>query len=186
MSQDDANPHAVTPESAPDDAADVSQATEDELEEDDFDDEEEIPPPKERPTATRSLRAVRRAISRAQTRAVMLEHLARVVAIDFRGTECEPPRLLLRVPGGGAFAVERDDVTDLENDLLDLAADERSKIVRISGAGVAVDPADVDIDRHLRGSILRPPHDENPVDNPEHRRAAAAYSADSKAARTVG
>jgi hypothetical protein len=144
--------------------------------------QQEMPWLRERTTATRSLQVVRRAINRAQAKALMLEHLSRAVAIDFRGTDFAPPRLLVRVPGGGAFAVEPDDVIDLELELLGLAASERSKIARILSAGVTVDPGDVDIGPGVAVSLPRPPDDESPVDNPEFRRASNAQDATAKAA----
>jgi hypothetical protein len=144
--------------------------------------QQEMPWLRERTTATRSLQVVRRAINRAQAKALMLEHLARVVAIDFRGTDFAPPRLLVRVPGGGPFAVEVDDVLELELELQSLAANERSKIARIQGAGVMVDPGDVDIGPGVAVSLPRPPQDESPVDNPEFRRASNAQDATARAA----
>jgi hypothetical protein len=133
---------------------------------------DELPFLREKPRAERALYVVRRALNRAQVRAMMLEHAARVVAVDFGGTEVSAPKLLFRVPGAGSFGAERDDVHELEVELLGLAAKERSKISRILGAAVLVVPEDVDVSRDLGGPLPRPPPDEVLVCN-------AAYKTDS-------
>jgi hypothetical protein len=103
--------------------------------------------------------AVARAILRGQTRALILEHAARVAGEDFRGSEVAPPRMLLTVPGGGPFPAELNDVCELEIDLMQMAAVERQKIARLMDCPVTVDPSDVDHPIPLRGAGTRLPQD---------------------------
>lgn len=92
----------------------------------------------------RSFSVVARAVLRAQTRALVYEHLAAVAAAHFRGTDAKPPKLLLRVHGGGPYPAEIDDVNEIELELLAAAGTARRQIGRLLRAGVLADPADVD------------------------------------------
>jgi hypothetical protein len=139
---------------------------------------DELPFLREKPRAERALYVVRRALARAQVRAMMFEHASRIVAVDFGGTEVSPPKLLFRLPGAGSFPAEREDVHELEVELLGLAAKERSKVSRILSACVMVDPTDIDINRDLGGPLPRPPADEVLVCN-------AAYKTDGGSSRAV-
>jgi hypothetical protein len=105
----------------------------------------------------RSYEVVARAVQRAQTRALIFEHLAQVAGEDFRGSDVSPARMLLTVPGGGPFPARLEDVRGVEQDLRELGDIERQKIARLMDGTVRVEPSDVDPPRTVRGIGARFP-----------------------------
>ena len=95
---------------------------------------------------TRSMSVVFRAIVRHQTRALMFERLAAVAGDLFRGNTGLPPALLLKLPGGGPFPAELEDVCELECELSRMASNERIKIAKLMSADVLTKAGDVDHD----------------------------------------
>ena len=95
---------------------------------------------------TRSMSVVFRAIVRHQTRALVFERLAALAGDLFRDHEGRPPALLLKLPGGGPFPAELEDVCDLECELSRMASHERIKIAKLMSADVLTKAGDVDHD----------------------------------------
>lgn len=95
---------------------------------------------------TRSMSVVFRAIVRHQTRALMFERLAALAGDLFRDHEGRPPALLLKLPGGGPFPAELEDVCDLECELSRMASNERIKIAKLMSSDVLTKAGDVDPD----------------------------------------
>lgn len=93
---------------------------------------------------TRSMSVVFRGIVRAQTRALVFERLAVVAGDLFRGNECRPPALLMKLPGGGAFPAELEDIIEIESELARMASSERIKIARLMASAVLAKADDVD------------------------------------------
>lgn len=136
-----------------------------------------MPVPDTNGPAVRSLQVVGRAIERAQTFAMVYEHVASLVGPLFRGTENMPPKLLMRVPGGGAYAATVDDVIEIEVELLRRAADERLKIGRLLGAGVLARPEDVDRKAAVHRPVSPTPSGERVVENAAFTKVAVSRGA---------
>lgn len=118
---------------------------------------------------------VMRAVARSQARALMYERLAIEAADLFRGNDFKPPRLLLKLPGGGPFPVEVEDVMDVEGELAQMASAERLKVVSLLASAVHADPAEVDLRRGDPGRASVPmPEGEMVVENPAARSATPA------------
>jgi hypothetical protein len=125
------------------------------------------------PPELRSMGVVIRAVMRGQARALIFERLAHEVARLFRGVDGEPPRLLLKLPGGGAFPCELEDVMEIERGFARMASDERLKIAKLMSSAVLADPAEVDRrDEVSRGPNVPTPEGEVLVPNPAVRSAA--------------
>jgi hypothetical protein len=123
----------------------------------------------------RSMAVVARAVTRAQGRALVYERLAIEAANLFRGNDFRPPRLLLKLPGGGPFPVEVDDVMEIEGELAQMASEERLKVTRLLASPVHADPAEVDLRREVSGKANVPvPEGETVVENPTARSTTAA------------
>jgi hypothetical protein len=124
------------------------------------------------------MRVVMRAVARAQARALMYERLAIEAGDLFRGNDFRPPRLLLKLPGGGPFPVEVEDVMEVEGELAQMASMERSRIAGLMASTVHADPEEVDLHREVPGKANVPvPEGECMVPNPEVRATAAAATA---------
>ncbi len=139
------------------------------------------PPPvladKEERRDTRSMRTVFRSIVRSQTRALTFERLAVVVADLLRGGDSQPPQLLLKLPGGGAFAAEVDDVLEIEAELVRMGSAERMKLASLMASVVRVHARDVDRDQMPRGPNAPIPAGEGLLDNPGFRAASSVAAA---------
>ncbi len=84
------------------------------------------------------LEAVMGEVRRLQARALILEHAAQTLLTNFAADGDKSPRLLLQVPGGGAFAADVDDLFELQQELLALAGRERTRVRQLLCSVVAV------------------------------------------------
>jgi hypothetical protein len=84
------------------------------------------------------------ALLRTQTRAVVFTHLGEYVLTHFGVGDAGPPKLLLRLPGGGPFPADPEYLIDLSNELRHLASSERAKAARILASYATPAAKDVD------------------------------------------
>jgi hypothetical protein len=142
------------------------------LHEDESDVPDDLPWLKAAPTETRSLTTVLRALTRHQSRALMLARLAHVVMEEFLGCEGRPPTKVLQLQNGARFTVDPDDALELQMDLTRMSLEERHKLQMIERAGVQVDPNAVDIKASFSPVGVPGPAGECVVDNPRGKAAS--------------
>ena len=129
----------------------------------------ESPEPIHEPRSTRSMKEVMRALKRATSRALIFEHLARLVGRDFMDTPAGKARLRLQLQDGSPCQPEVDDVFEIEQELVAMASEERRKSATIRAARVPIDPAVVDHYETKRGPFVAAPVGEAIVTAPTAR-----------------
>lgn len=96
------------------------------------------------PVETRRMEDVVGALMRSQTRALVFTHLSHQVISQFGVGDAGPPRLLLRLPGGGPFPADTGHIVDIALELDRMASDERVKLGRLLASYVSAPAEDVD------------------------------------------
>jgi len=92
----------------------------------------------------RRLEEVVAAVLRMQTRALILGHLAEESLARFGVGDAGPPKLLVRLPGGGPFAAAPEHVISVANELRRLASKERGRVERLLASYSTATAEDVD------------------------------------------
>lgn len=95
----------------------------------------------ERNGRAESLQALIRSLDRAQTRSLIFEFTAEVVATMFRGNDAKPPTKLLMMADGSRRRANVDDVLEIEQELRALSAVARDAFVALNAAHVVVERA---------------------------------------------
>jgi endonuclease III len=92
----------------------------------------------EAPLESAAVQHVLRAVTRAQVKALMIEHLAKKLLENFASREGQRPKMLLRLPNGGPFAADLDDVLALNAELVALADRARARVQQLLRAPVSI------------------------------------------------
>jgi len=96
------------------------------------------------------------AVLRTQTRALVFTHLGQQVMSQFGVGDAGPPKLLLRLPGGGPFPADAAHVIDIATELERMASAERSKLARLLASYVSASTEDIDPEGMPLGPSIPP------------------------------